>query len=35
MILEEEFLGVPKCEHPEFTSVNEECEHEGNDKVTF
>jgi len=35
MILKEEILGVPKCEHPEFTSVNEECEHEGNDKVTF
>ena len=35
IILEEGFLGVPKCEKPEFTDVNEDSEHEGNDKSTL
>ena len=35
MILKEEFLGVPKSEQPECTLVLEDCEDEGNVKITL
>ena len=35
MILEEEFLGVPKSEKPECTYVLEDFEDEGNVKITL